>query len=95
MFFPGKYSTGQPRVDTAIDQTELVGRTLRDDESIPEDEHGGTGFNTSGLEYGRLYVGHLTLDTTSDSIIAPFEMCGASRDFFMPANPHTGANQGL
>ena len=86
--------------ETAIakmDQAQLDGRTIRVNESRPRGEgpSGGSGFNASGKEDVKLYVGNLSFDTQQEQIQKLFEEYGTVSDCFMPTDRDTGKTRGF
>jgi nucleolin len=90
-----------------LDQSQLDGRTIRVNESRPKGSGpsgdsgrpagpgGSSGFNSSGKEEVKLYVGNLAFDTTQESIQKLFEQCGKVTDCFMPTDRDSGKVRGF
>lgn len=84
-----------------MDQSQVDGRTVRVNESRPKGASkplgpgGSGGFNASGKEDVKLYVGNLSFDTTQDSIQRLFEQYGEVKDCFMPLDRDTGRVRGF
>lgn len=80
-----------------MDQAQVDGRTIRVNESRPRGEgpSGGGGFNASGKEEVKLYVGNLSFDTQQDAIQKLFETIGTVSDCFMPTDRDTGRTRGF
>jgi RNA recognition motif-containing protein len=56
---------------------------------------GAGGFNASGKEEVKLYVGNLAFDTTQESIQKLFEQYGTVTDCFMPTDRDSGKVRGF
>jgi len=92
-----------------MDQSELDGRTIRVNESRPKGQGRGAGgggapglgpggsggFNPSGKEEVKLYVGNLSFDTVQDSVQKLFEQYGVVTDCFMPTDRDSGRVRGF
>ena len=85
-----------------MDQSELDGRTIRVNESRPKGERGpglgpggAGGFNPSGKEEVKLYVGNLSFDTAEPEIRRLFEEFGPVTDCFMPTDRDSGKVRGF
>lgn len=88
-----------------LDQSQLDGRTIRVNESRPKGSGpsgggprgpgGGSGFNSSGKDEVKLYVGNLAFDTTQESIQKIFEGAGKVIDCFMPTDRDSGKVRGF
>lgn len=83
-----------------MDQSQLDGRTIRVNESRPKGSKAGggggsSGFNSSGKEDVKLYVGNLAFDTTQDSVQRLFEQYGTVTDCFMPTDRDSGKVRGF
>ena len=87
-----------------MDQSQLDGRTIRVNESKPRGEGpadrgmgpgGRGGFNPSGRDEVKLYVGNLSFDTTEESVRSLFEQWGAVTDCFLPTDRDTGRVRGF
>lgn len=84
-----------------MDQSQLDGRTIRVNESRPKGSSGprgpgGTGgFNASGKDEVKLYVGNLSFDTEEESVRKLFEQQGVVTDCFMPKDRDTGRVRGF
>lgn len=84
----------------SMDQSELDGRTIRVNESRPKGSRpmgpgGSGGFNASGREEVKLYVGNLSFDTTQDGVQKLFEQYGTINDIFMPTVSAQGVSMRL
>jgi RNA recognition motif-containing protein len=83
-----------------MDQSQLDGRTIRVNESRPKGERGAgpggaSGFNASGKEEVKLYVGNMSFDTPETEIRRMFEEFGPVTDCFMPSDRDTGKVRGF
>ena len=87
-----------------MDQSQLDGRTIRVNESKPRGEGpadrglgpgGKGGFNPSGREEVKLYVGNLSFETTEEQVRGLFEQYGAVTDCFLPTDRDTGRVRGF
>lgn len=85
-----------------MDNTELDGRTIRVNESRPKGSAaaprgpgGAGGFNVSGREDVKLYVGNLSFNTVEADIRAEFEKYGTVKDCFMPTDRDSGKVRGF
>jgi nucleolin len=96
---------GAENAISKLDQSQLDGRTIRVNESRPKGSSdpaarplgpgGNGGFNPTGREDVKLYVGNLAFDTTSDSIQKIFEQYGTVTDCFMPTDRDSGKVRGF
>jgi nucleolin len=83
-----------------MDQAQLDGRTIRVNESRPKGSGprgpgGSGGFNASGKDEVKLYVGNLSFDTTQESIQKLFEQYGTISDCFLPTDRDSGRVRGF
>lgn len=84
-----------------MDQAQLDGRTIRVNESRPKGAGrgfgpgGGGGFNASGREEVKLYVGNLSFDTPEEAVRRLFEQHGTVTDCFLPSDRDTGRPRGF
>lgn len=83
-----------------MDQSQLDGRTIRVNESRPKGSRplgpgGAGGFNTSGRDEVKLYVGNLAFESTQESVKSIFEQYGTVSDCFMPTDRDTGKVRGF
>ena len=89
--------------ETAIekmDQSQLDQRTIRVNESRPRGEGPGGpggrgGFNSTGAENVKLYVGNLSFDTTDEVVRGQFEKYGEVVDCFLPTDRESGKVRGF
>eukprot|EP01082_Thalassiosira_pseudonana_P012691 g11296.t1 g11296 contig5:544470-548123(+) len=91
---------------TDMDQSQLDGRTIRVNESKPRGEGpadrsrgvgpgGAGGFNPTGREEVKLYVGNLSFETTEESVRGLFEQYGQVTDCFLPTDRDSGRVRGF
>ena len=99
----------RPAAEAAIskmDQSQLDGRTIRGNESNPGGEGpadrsrgvgpgGAGGFNPTGREEVKLYVGNLSFETTEESVRGLFEQYGQVTDCFLPTDRDSGRVRGF
>ena len=86
-----------------MDQSQLDGRTIRVNESKPRgegpaDRHrggAGGGFNSSGKDEVKLYVGNLSFETSEGKVREIFETYGEVKDCFLPTDRETGKVRGF
>lgn len=84
-----------------MDQAQLDGRTVRVNESRPKGQGrglgpgGAGGFNPSGRDEVKLYVGNLSFDTPEEAVRRLFEQHGAVTDCFVPTDRDTGRPRGF
>merc|ERR1719272_59584 len=83
-----------------MDQSQLEGRTIRVNESKPRgegpaDKFRSSGFNTSGNQDVKLYVGNLSYETQEQGVRELFEQYGAVSDCFLPTDRDTGRPRGF
>ena len=92
-----------------MDQSQLDGRTIRVNESRPRGEGPGArrsnepglgpggygGFNPTGRDEVKLYVGNLSFDTNEESVRGMFEQYGTVTDCFLPSDRDTGRPRGF
>mmetsp|Transcript_10346 Transcript_10346/g.19353 ORF Transcript_10346/g.19353 Transcript_10346/m.19353 type:complete len:364 (+) Transcript_10346:85-1176(+) len=97
---------GRPAAEEAIakmDQAQLDSRTIRVNESRPRGEGaddgrgpgGRGGFNPTGAENVKLYVGNLSFDTTEELVRSHFEKFGEVSDCFLPTDRESGRVRGF
>jgi len=87
---------------SAMDQTQLDGRTISVNRSKPREDRGsggggGGGGDFRGDENGntKLYVGNLSYDTTEVSLKDAFEKHGPVSDCFLPTDRDSGRPRGF
>lgn len=89
-----------------MDQSQLDGRTIRVNEAKGRGEGpadvargfgpgGRSGFNQSGNQKVKLYVGNLSFDTNEDAVKTLFEQYGAVDDCFLPTDRDSGKQRGF
>jgi nucleolin len=88
-----------------MDQAQVDGRTIRVNESRPKGSGGSDrkslgpggdgGFNSSGKEEVKLYVGNLAFDTAEEQIRQLFEQHGKVIDCFLPTDRDSGKVRGF
>jgi nucleolin len=86
-----------------MDQAQVDGRTLRVNESRPKGQGpdrglgpgGAGGFNASGRDEVKLYVGNLSFDTPEEAVRRLFEQHGTVTDCFCPTDRDTGRPRGF
>ena len=85
-----------------MDQTELDSRTIRVNESRPKGEEGnvrssggGGGFNPTGSEDVKLFVGNLSFESTEETVRSAFEKYGSVSDCFLPTDRESGMSRGF
>ena len=99
----------RPGAEAAIskmDQSQLDGRTIRVNESKPRGQGpadrvkgfgpgGQGGFNPTGRDEVKLYVGNLSFDTTEEQVRGLFEGYGPVTDCFLPTDRESGKVRGF
>mmetsp|Transcript_16425 Transcript_16425/g.22524 ORF Transcript_16425/g.22524 Transcript_16425/m.22524 type:complete len:226 (-) Transcript_16425:307-984(-) len=87
---------------SALDQTELDGRTIKVAESRPRGEResyggGGGGYGGGGGGGGnmKLYVGNLSYSTEEEGVRSLFESVGTVSDCYLPTERDTGRPRGF
>eukprot|EP00569_Conticribra_weissflogii_P015819 CAMPEP_0171390886 /NCGR_PEP_ID=MMETSP0880-20121228/876_1 /TAXON_ID=67004 /ORGANISM="Thalassiosira weissflogii, Strain CCMP1336" /LENGTH=251 /DNA_ID=CAMNT_0011903403 /DNA_START=93 /DNA_END=844 /DNA_ORIENTATION=+ len=89
-----------------MDQSQLDGRTIRVNESKPRGQGpadrakglgpgGMGGFNPSGREEVKLYVGNLSFETGEEAVRSLFEQYGQVTDCFLPTDRESGRVRGF
>jgi nucleolin len=84
-----------------MDQAQLDGRTIRVNESRPKGQGrglgpgGAGGFNPSGRDEVKLYVGNLSFETPEEAVRRLFEQHGSVTDCFVPTDRDTGRPRGF
>merc|ERR1719221_474867 len=99
-------STTQPVEDVIakMDQSEVDGRMIRVNQAVRRESgprpgyggvEGGGGFNSSGLENVKLYVGNISFDVREENVVSLFEQHGSVIDYYFPADRETGRMRGF
>eukprot|EP00521_Asterionellopsis_glacialis_P014551 CAMPEP_0195292048 /NCGR_PEP_ID=MMETSP0707-20130614/8581_1 /TAXON_ID=33640 /ORGANISM="Asterionellopsis glacialis, Strain CCMP134" /LENGTH=363 /DNA_ID=CAMNT_0040352427 /DNA_START=35 /DNA_END=1126 /DNA_ORIENTATION=+ len=81
----------------ALNGTQLAGRTIRVNKSLPKDKMTKKPRNRNEVEDGfmKIYVGNIPFDTNRDELVEFYEQYGNVKEVYIPTDVNTGGPRGF